>query len=232
MSDRNVESSPHVREQAGGELSTSESRQESGASEVATTRNTQVASCSTQQGLARSARRAADLALIASDSDVGAAHRERFRKFLKPDRETGCLLFTGAKQNDGHGRFTVQKRPLLAHRVAWVLSGGDPSSTVNVLHRCGVAACCNAAHLYEGDQRDNNLDARAHGSWANGRSAAERARAREIEAALRAGGEKRADLAARFGVSQQTVYRIARRIRPVAGDPRVTDTEKNPLVSQ
>lgn len=205
-----------VREQAVRNLSTSESLRESGASEIATSRNTHVASCFTQ-GLARSAQRAADLALVAEPSDVGAAHRARFQKFLKPDPATGCVLFTGTRQHCGHGRFTVERRPLLAHRVAWVLSGGDPSSTVNVLHRCGNPACCNPGHLYEGDQRANNLDARRHGVWANGRTAEERARAKEIEADLRAGGISKTDLARKHGVSQQTIYRIARRIRQVDG---------------
>lgn len=86
----------------------------------------------------------------------------------KIDRSGGqdaCWPWLKGKMK-GYGRlaFTpVHKQGaklLLAHRVAFILSGGVlTEENPMVLHRCVASrACCNFAHLYAGDFHQNSMD--------------------------------------------------------------------------
>lgn len=57
-----------------------------------------------------------------------------------------CWEWQGAKAYDGYGRFHIQGKTYLAHRVACALwAGREPRETMR--HRCGNSACCNPRHL-------------------------------------------------------------------------------------
>lgn len=63
---------------------------------------------------------------------------------------------------DGYGtlshRFGDKRRILRAHRVAMFLHTGRWSE-LHVLHTCDIRGCVNPAHLYEGTDHDNLMDA-------------------------------------------------------------------------
>jgi hypothetical protein len=76
---------------------------------------------------------------------------------------SGCLLWTGAKNRKGYGRIIVDGKVRRAHRVAWMLAYGQPSTGMHILHRCDNPSCVNAEHLYVGTNQDNVNDMMSRG---------------------------------------------------------------------
>lgn len=75
----------------------------------------------------------------------------------------GCILWTGAKGEFGHGNIWAGGRLEGVHRVAWALSHGPVPAGLCVLHRCDVPACVNIEHLFLGTKGDNAADMAAKG---------------------------------------------------------------------
>lgn len=98
---------------------------------------------------------------------------ERFRALVDtsagPD---GCHPFMGHRLH-GHGQFNRGNRVLVyAHRYALELHLGRPLlDGMSVLHKpliCHNRACCNPAHLYEGDDAQNTRDRATDGTMPQG----------------------------------------------------------------
>jgi hypothetical protein len=68
---------------------------------------------------------------------------------------TGCILWIGAKNNHGYGRFTMNGKGILAHRASYEITHGKIPDGLFVLHKCDVPACINPDHLELGTQTDN-----------------------------------------------------------------------------
>jgi hypothetical protein len=88
--------------------------------------------------------------------------QERFEKFVAPDPNSGCWLWTGSlnpKPSLPYGRFQIAKgKGAYAHRIAYQIYRGDVPAGLCILHRCDVPYCVNPAHLFLGTKRDNNID--------------------------------------------------------------------------
>lgn len=144
--------------------------------------------------------------------------------------DSGCWAFRGSKAAGGYIRYSALGEHL-AHRVAWRLWRGDLDPAdgnrgMVVRHLCHRPDCVNPDHLSTGTQSDNMQDSLRDGRLAVGAEMSARVRkwvqygershaaklsdaqAQEIRD-RRARGEKQADVALLFGVSQSTVSLIS-----------------------
>lgn len=93
---------------------------------------------------------------------LGTKTRQEFEDafWVKVDRTSECWLWTGApfRTGMGYGQASMGRRPVAAHRIAWLLTYGDIPEDVNILHQCDRPLCCRPDHLFSGDQSDNMKD--------------------------------------------------------------------------
>lgn len=97
---------------------------------------------------------------------VRIVRRRRFPRDFWANIDTSggpdaCWPWTGPVDQDGYGHFFNGVRPIAAHREAYRLAKGEPRH--NVCHSCDNPPCCNAAHLFDGTQRENVHDAISKG---------------------------------------------------------------------
>jgi len=90
--------------------------------------------------------------------------RERFySKTLASD--TGCVVWTGAKDARGYGHFSVLGSARLSHRVAWEIENGPIPDGKLVLHSCDNTSCVSVEHLRLGSHLENMADASSRKRW-------------------------------------------------------------------
>lgn len=130
---------------------------------------------------------------------------ERFWSKVDKRGPDECWEWQGRLRKDGYANFFFSKRSVLAHRQAFELHNGRPANGV-VMHSCNNKRCCNPAHLVEGTQQQNCIDAYRDGLKPktlklSGEEVA------EIRW-LRAIGARNGDVAASYGISKQHVSSI------------------------
>ena len=81
---------------------------------------------------------------------------ERFTSKFTIDAETGCWVWTASKTAKGYGRFYLDGRKQLAHRVAYAAFNGDIPDGRYLDHLCRNRACCNPEHLEVVTNRENH----------------------------------------------------------------------------
>jgi hypothetical protein len=89
--------------------------------------------------------------------------QERFAVNLQRQRRrkgqtVGCLVFTGATDNRGYGRFWFRGKARRAHRVAFFLANECWPHGI-LRHVCDNPPCCEVSHLIDGTQLENVQDA-------------------------------------------------------------------------
>lgn len=72
--------------------------------------------------------------------------------------ENECWPWTASQDGKGYGRFRHGKKLHLAQRTAWFLGTGIDPFGFGVLHECDNPPCCNHAHLFLGQHKDNQAD--------------------------------------------------------------------------
>lgn len=127
---------------------------------------------------------------------------ERF--WENTQRVGACLVWTGCRTAGGYGRVRVANRTDWAHRTAYRLAVGAIPPGMFVCHRCDNPPCVEPTHLFLGTALDNNRDRIAKGRPGGGTPSLPWAFAPLVAASP----EHPDVIAARFGVSRRTVYRI------------------------
>lgn len=139
--------------------------------------------------------------------------QERFESnFIKSD---GCWEWGASKDKKGYGRFRFAGRKQLVHRVAYQLYIGEIPSGMCVCHHCDNPSCVNPSHLFVGTQADNirDRDSKGRGYDRHGEKhgKAKLTASQVIDIRKRHGdGERDADLARQYGVTQTAIYCIVR----------------------
>lgn len=82
-----------------------------------------------------------------------------------------CHWWTSTIGNGGYGMIWAGAGMRLAHRLAFLLAGGQPGAEV-VMHTCDNPLCVNPAHLRAGTYKENMQDMAAKGRSTRGRKRA------------------------------------------------------------
>ena len=128
--------------------------------------------------------------------------------------ECGCWIWMGATTSAGYGEISVNRRPVLVHRISWELYHGRPiPEGMFILHRCDTPPCANPHHLLLGTHQDNVQDAVRKGRWRGPMSYGKYAVkifAKDAENILSDERPIR-EIAKDFNVDKYTIYRIKNR---------------------
>ena len=133
-----------------------------------------------------------------------------------PEPTSGCWLWTGRLMTKGYGMFSVNRRPVSAHRHMLFLATGQRPQVV--MHKCDNRACVNPEHLQAGTQRDNMRDMARKGRAKRCPSlVGEEQHTAKLTAAdvieirkMRAAGVSQSKVGERFGVKQACISKIDR----------------------
>lgn len=140
---------------------------------------------------------------------------ERFHSKYIPEPNTGCWLWTGAKNNCGYGRVMRRSKYIGAHRYSYELHCKKFDASMHVLHKCDVTLCVNPEHLFLGTQADNMADCKRKGrhrhvpsrGMKNGNSKLTDAIVKEI----RSSNLSHVELAEKYNVDYTLVWQVRKR---------------------
>lgn len=78
----------------------------------------------------------------------------RFGERYAVDEASGCWLWLGAVNNNGHGMLRPSGGPMkLAHRVSWELVNGPIEGSAVISRTCGKGLCVNPDHMRLGSRK-------------------------------------------------------------------------------
>lgn len=137
------------------------------------------------------------------------------------DSKKECWEWRGAKKPKGYGNVRIEKKYLLAHRVAFELCNGPIPNGFLVCHICDNPSCCNPNHLMLGTVKSNAADMliknrqkkpdSAARGVVNGNSKLDDQKVSEIRDCYGRGEKNQYQLASEYGVSQASIASIVNR---------------------
>ena len=132
----------------------------------------------------------------------------RFYKFVPAAEPSDCWEWQSTKNHRGYGKFWLNGRTDLAHRVSYLFHKGSIPDGFLVRHTCDNPPCVNPDHLLVGTVKDNARDAIERGLYprgeGNGRAKLTEGQVSEIRRCWEA-GETQVSMARRFGVSRAAI---------------------------
>ena len=93
---------------------------------------------------------------------VAKTLEERFISKSVP-QPSGCVEWSGHRNEKGYGRIGTLGGAISAHRLAWKLAFGEIPNGLCVCHSCDNPPCVNVEHLWLGTHADNAADKVAKG---------------------------------------------------------------------
>lgn len=84
--------------------------------------------------------------------------------------ELECWPWKYSTNGVGYGKLKLAGRYWLAHRLAYMLTFGDPAGKL-LCHTCDNRWCCNPRHVFMGTHQDNTTDCINKGRFARGSNA-------------------------------------------------------------
>ena len=115
-----------------------------------------------------------------------------------------CILWQRAVNSAGYGVQWRDGRLSLAHRLIWQEANGTIPSGMHICHSCDNRRCVNLDHLFLGTPADNLNEMTLKGRRRNGGHKLTDEQAVYVLARLLT-GEKQADVARAFGVTQSAI---------------------------
>lgn len=84
---------------------------------------------------------------------------ERINEKIERITESGCWIWTGYVTEYGYGRFRVNGKKKLIHRVMYEQIKGEIPNGMIACHICDIPSCVNPDHIFIGTDQDNVDDA-------------------------------------------------------------------------
>lgn len=84
----------------------------------------------------------------------------RIDEFSTPEPNSGCWLWTNARNGYGYGVLRLNGARKMAHRLSYELKHGEIPSYLTIDHLCRTRCCVNPDHLEVVTRAENRL--RAH----------------------------------------------------------------------
>lgn len=123
-----------------------------------------------------------------------------------------CWNWKSAKNKQGYGMICIDRKGVLAHRVAYSIFKGEIPPGMCVMHTCDNPSCCNPYHLRTGTVLENNADRhqknRSGGGSSRGISNPQNKLTEHDVMTIYRSGDSLSKIAQKFGISISTASDI------------------------